>query len=436
MLRKKITAMSIQLPNGCHIGKMSVHPKNWEEPGADLSDEWYIHYRFHDPRYKDKYPKGYLVKARGMNDIESLAERRRVTWGFIENEKKKLQLGYNPVLGKIISANELEISPVTGLAIALEKSFKLLPASITKDKIKNVLVHIQRGIRQLSYDRLPVGEIDQPHLEVLLLKIAQNKEAEYKELRVQAAAASKKQKKNRRPAKAIPDTWGPEAFNSYRAYLQILFKQIKKVGGTKIKPVDDIEKKKGIKKLREEFTAEELQTINDYLKANHYTFWRVMRIFSPSGARETELMGVQKEHVDLPGQRFRVLIKKGKGRWEWKWKTITRSALPLWEEIMKEAAAGDYLFSKDLRPGAVRISARQLGTRWKKHVKWKLGINKDFYDFKHSFTTKVINMALKKIEEATQVAADHNSHTSTAMNKKVYDLESDQRLHRELKEIN
>ena len=107
-------------------------------------------------------------------------------------------------------------------------------------------------------------------------------------------------------------------------------------------------------------------------------------------------MGVQKEHVDLQGQRFRVLVKKGKGKWEWMWKTITRSALPLWEEIMKEAAAGDYLFSNDLRPGRSRISARQLTIRWRRHVKGKLGINKDFYDFKHSFTTKIITMALKK----------------------------------------
>lgn len=428
--------MPLQLPNGCHIGKMSVHPKNWEEPGADLSDEWYIHYRFHDPRYRDKYPKGYLAKTRGMNDIKSLAERRRITRGLIENEKKNLHLGYNPILGKTVSANELEISPVTGLTVALEKAFKLLPASITKDKIENTLVHIQRGIRQLAYDRLPVVDIDQPHLEVLLLKIAENKEAEYKELRTQASVALKKKKENRRPAKAIPDTWGPEAFNSYRAYLQILFKQIKKVGGTKIKPVDDIEKKKGIKKLRVGITADELQRINDFLEPNYYTFWRIIHMFSPSGARETEFMGVQKEQVDLLGQRFRVLIKKGKGRWEWKWKTITRSALPLWEEIMKEAGAGDYLFSEDLRPGPIRISARQLTIRWRRHVKEKLGIDKDFYEFKHTFTTKVISMALKKIDEATQVAARINDHKGTTMNKTVYDLEAGERLHRELKDAN
>lgn len=428
--------MSIQLPNGCHIGKMSVHPKNWEEPGADLSIEWYIHYRFHDPRYRDKYPKGYLAKARGMNDIKGLSNRRRLTRGLIENEKKNLQLGYNPILKKITGSNDLEIPPSTGLTIALQKAFRLLDASITKDKIENALVHIQQGVRQLGYDKFPAGDIRQHHLEVLLLQVAKNKEQEYQQLRDLAQANAGKGKKRRRPAKTIPDKWGPEAFNSYRAYLQILFKQLKKVGATEVKPVDDIEKRTGIKKLRQGISADELQQINDFLEPNYYTFWRIIHMFSPSGARETEFMGVQKEHVELASQRFRVLVKKGKGQWEWKWKTITKSALPLWEEIMKEASAGDYLFSEDLRPGATRISARQLTIRWRRHVKEKLGIDKDFYEFKHSFTTKVISMALKKIDEATQIAADINGHTTTTMNRKVYDLEAGERLHRELKEIN
>lgn len=428
--------MSFQLPNGCHIGKMSVHPKNWEEPGADLSIEWYIHYRFHDPRYKDKWPKGYLAKARGMNDIKSLAERRRITRGLLENEKNNLQQGYSPILGKIVSSNDLEISPSTGLTAALEKAFRLLPDSITKEKMEKALVHIYKAGRQLGYENLPVSSIRQHHLEILLLQIGRTKEEEYKQLRERPVKSNNKVKKTTRPKKAIPDKWGPEAFNSYRAYLQILFKQLKKVGASEVKPVDDIEKKKGIKKLRVGISEDVFQQINTFLRPNYYTFWRVIHMFFPSGARETEFMGVQKEHVELANQRFRVLVKKGKGMWEWKWKTITRAALPLWREVLQEAkASGDFLFSEDLRPGPVRISARQLTIRWRRHVKEKLGITADFYELKHSFTTKVINMALKKIDEATKVAADINDHTSNVMNRTVYDLEAGERLHRELKDL-
>lgn len=426
--------MFLQLPNGCHIGKMSVYPSNWEEPGADLFIDWYIHYRFHHPELKARYPKGYPVHVKGMNDLKSLSERRRVTRGFIENEKNNLLQGYNPFERKFVESNELEIFPAADFAAALDKAFALVPESPTRRKMTNALIHIKKAVHQLGYSRIPVGEIRRHHLEVLLLKIAKNKEAEYQELReLQAEAVPKKR---RRPAKAIPVVWGPEAFNSYRAYLQILFEQLRKVGATEVKPVDDIKKRKGTKKLRVGITSDELERINDFLEPNYYSFWRIIHMFSPSGARETEFMGVQKEHVDLAGQRFRVLVKKGSGQWEWKWKTITRSALPLWEEIMKEAGAGDYLFSEDLRPGPIRISARQLTIRWRRHVKEKLGIDKDFYEFKHTFTTKVISMALKKIDEATQVAADINGHTTTAMNKKVYDLEAGERLHRELKDAN
>lgn len=427
--------MSTSCPNGCHFGKMSVYPSNWETT-TDASIDWYIHFRFHDPIFKHKYPKGYPAKARGFNDIKDLAERRRIVKKILVNEKIRLLRGFNPITGKMHETNDLEISRTTGVATALAKAFKLLPTSKTKDKMKNPLMHIGTAVRQLGYDRLDVGDIRQHHLEVLLLQIGRNKEEEYRKLREVSPVYSKKTKKSRRSQKVVPHTWGPEAFNSYRAYLQMLFKQIKKVGGTEVAPVDDIEKKKGTKKLREGITPEEFETINAFLKPNYPTFWRLIHMFFPSGARETEFMGIQKEHVYLQDQRFRVLVKKGSGQWEWKWKTITRSALPLWEEVLQEAAPGDFLFAKDLRPGPVRISARQLTIRWRWHVKEKLGIDKDFYELKHSFTTKVINMALKKIDDATRVASEVNSHTTTTMNKKVYDLESDQRLHRELKDVN
>lgn len=426
--------MSLQLPNDCHIGKMSVHPANWEDDDADITIEWYIHYRFHDPRYKHKYPKGYPAKVRGMNDEKGLRARQASTRLVLKNERDGLLDGYNPILGHKVGDNDLAISPSTGLSTALGSAYNLVESSPTKDKMKNALAHILNAVRDLGYERLSVGDVRQHHLEVVLLGIAQNKEKEYKAQRASEAVYSKKTRKSRRNKKAIPEKWGPEAFNSYRAYLQMLFKQLKKVGANGVKPVDDIEKRKGTKKLREGITPEEFERINAFLKPNYYTFWRLIHMFHPSGARETEFMGVQKEHVDLPNQRFRVLVKKGKGAWEWKWKTITRSALPLWEEVLREAAAGDFLFSKDLKPGPVRISPRQLTIRWRWHVKDKLGIDKDFYEMKHSFTTKVISMALKKIDEATMVAAEINSHTTTTMNKKVYDLEADQRLHRELRD--
>jgi site-specific recombinase XerD len=409
-----------ELPRGCHIGKMSVHPRNWDNDQAEVSIEWYIHYRFHDPRFKAQHPKGFLVIVKGdMNASKKLTDRQRIAKRILENERANLAKGFNP---HGLEESEFEISPTAEFAGALQKAYMLLPETITKTKIGKALVHIQAAISQLRYHQIPVAEIRQRHLEVLLLKIARNKEEEYDRQR----SLPKNQ------GKRIPAGWGPEAFNSYRAYLQILFKQLKRLGATEVKPVEDIEKRKGVKKLRIGITRETFDKINEHLKPNYYTFYRLIHMFFPSGARETEFMGIQKEHVDLAGQRFRVLVKKGKGSWSWAWKTITPKAMPLWEEIMQEAAADQYLFSEDLLPGAVRISARQLTIRWRKHVKAKLGIEADFYELKHTFTTKVITMALKKIDDASKVAAGINNHTSTAMEKQTYDLEAGERLHREL----
>ena len=39
------------LPNGCRIGKISVHPAGWDLPGATTKNDWYIHYRFQHSKH-------------------------------------------------------------------------------------------------------------------------------------------------------------------------------------------------------------------------------------------------------------------------------------------------------------------------------------------------------------------------------------------------
>lgn len=418
--------MPISLPNGCRIGKISVHPINWEDKDADLSDEWYIHYRFHHPFGKSKFPKGYPVKIRGMNDEQTLQERRRVTRHLISSELDALKNGHNPIPVRfgIGMGDELHISPYTGFMAALLAAFKLVPESRTKKRMTNALPNLQRAAAQLHFQDTPICEVRQRHLEVLLIKVSRNKKEEYDKLRVSLKPGQK----------PPPDEWGPEAYNHYRAYLQILFKMLKRLGANEAKPVDDIEKRKGIKKARVGLTVKDFEKI-ELLKRDNYTFWRLIHVFFRSGARETEMMGIQKLHVDMdfaPYGRYQVLVKKGRGSWEWVWKTITWEVRPLWEELMRDAAPGDYIFSKGLKPGAVKISERQITARWLLWGKKRLGIAADFYEFKHQYTTQVINKALRKIDEATRVAADLNNHKSTKMNREVYDLESGDRLHREL----
>lgn len=434
----------MQLPHGARMGKLSVHPSNWDQPdapgkaGPTTKEDWYIFYRWHHPEHPR--PKGNLIILKGMNEEKKLSERRKVVRGLVENEIAQLKDGWNPITRKLIpvKTNDLEIPPSYPFSPSFDKAYNLLPETTTKSEVRKALPHFKKAMRQLKYENLPIGEVRQHHLEVMLIQVGRNKKDEYEKLRAAPVKYSENTRLSRRlkGKKAVPAEWGAAGFNHYRSYLQMLFKQLKKVGATEVKPVDDIEKKKAVKKRRKGLTTEEMNMINTVVRVNHYTFWRFIQIFYRSGARVTELMRLKKEDVELASQRFHILLKKGKGAHEEVPKTITKEVLHLWQEVMIEARRGEYLFAADLRPGAVAISSKQVTIRWRWHVKEKLGIEADFYELKHKNTTQVISMALRKIDEATRIAANVNSHKTTDMSRKIYDLESGERLHRELKDVN
>jgi hypothetical protein len=137
-------------------------------------------------------------------------------------------------------------------------------------------------------------------------------------------------------------------------------------------------------------------------------------------------MKVRKEDIDISGQRFKVTVSKGKVNRE-VWKTIKDIALPYWLELYQLSKAGDYIFSKNLLPNSYPIRPDQLGRRWKKYVKVQLGIDADLYALKHLNTTQTVD------ELGAGLAALHNSHTSTAMVNKVYDVGRNDREHERLK---
>lgn len=89
----------------------------------------------------------------------------------------------------------------------------------------------------------------------------------------------------------------------------------------------------------------------------------------------------------------------------------------------------DYFFSKNLVPGADKISAVQITRRWHKYVKNQLYISADFYSLKLSRSTETAK------DHGVNVAAAQNSHTTTAMVFNVYNLQAQQRNHEILKKV-
>jgi hypothetical protein len=91
------------LPNGCKCSPLKVSPNNWETAKASLKKKWYIYYRFYDPSYKDRYPKGKLRIIKGMNEAKTLEERREITCALMDMELRELKkMGYHPILEKHI----------------------------------------------------------------------------------------------------------------------------------------------------------------------------------------------------------------------------------------------------------------------------------------------------------------------------------------------
>lgn len=244
---------------------------------------------------------------------------------------------------------------------------------------------------QIRLEHLPVAEARRKHIKAILAQVGQNKGG-----------------------------WSAVNYNKYRGYLHSLFKEMVQLEAIELNPVTDIERMKGLRKIRQVLKPEERKMVVEHLAANYPEFQRFVQIFFHCGARRTELLMVKVKDVDLVAQTYKVLIKKGREYLEVE-KPIKNIALPYWQDVVAGGGLKDYVFSFGLMPGSSSIRPDQVTRRWEEHVKKKLEITADFYSLKHLNTTEVV----EALDE--QAAAKLNSHTSTAMVVGVYDLRNKSR---------
>jgi integrase len=177
------------------------------------------------------------------------------------------------------------------------------------------------------------------------------------------------------------DKFSEKRFNKARAYLMSLFSYMIEMGAVNSNVHRDVRKMVETENERLILTDKEVDLIKKYLYEYNRPFYKFMLMFYYSGARIKELMTLQGRDVDLIQQKYKCLIKKGKRRTVSR--TIRNVALPLWREQMKYCKPDDFVFSKELLPGSVVISSRQVAIRWRRHVKIPLGIKCNFYALKH-----------------------------------------------------
>ena len=396
----------IQLPHNCHCGDLSVSPKNWKQVTASIKKDWFISYRFYDPKFLDTHPNGKLRIVKGMNSYHKLDTRRNATKTILDTEMSLLlHDGFNPI-SNICTPPEIlasyEIEPTTPVLTALQFAFERIEVEEgTRRDIKSMLKYVSLAAKKLKLDSIEISKLQRKHIKLILEQV-----------------------------KIIRKVFSNSRFNKYRTYLMILVEELAELDAIDNNPLSGIKKKKETVTLKDLLTDQQRIAVNAHLYSNYRNFWQFLHIFFHSGSRIIELCRVKVMDVDIPNQRCKYLIKKGR-EWVEVWRPIKNSVLELWAAQIKDACSTDYIFSVGLQPGVDIISSSQIGRRWKRLVKNNkaLGVTADFYSLKHLNTDETA--ALLDLKDA----AAQNSHKSTIVTMKHYALGEKDRQNERLKKV-
>jgi integrase len=399
----------------CYFTEIKVVPATWKETGKakpSLDKDWYFYYRFYDPTVKDKAGKikPLLVIGKGMNKFKSLSDRRSYTEALIKDEVKHLTIdGFNPITSSYMIEQEDpfegEIDPDTPFIEALKKAKDLLNCGErTRIDIKSVLKGCEKAAAQLRFLDFPVCKIGRKHIKKLLARC----EAIY--------------------------GLGPVRYNLYRGYLSMLYKELVEQEAVAGNPIRDISKRVAVHKLKIVLTPDERTRIDAHLRQVFPEFGMFIHLFFHSGGRKTELRQLQPPMVNLEKQTYRCTVKKGRQYKEVE-RTIKDIALPYWRYFLQDCRDDQFIFGTRFKPGDKPIGNDMPTRYWQEYVKATadkggLDIKVDFYALKHLNTTETVDL----LDE--YAAAAQNSHTSTAMVKKVYDVKQTDRQHERLKKAN
>jgi integrase len=399
---------------------MQVIPGTWKSSKKSMKQDWILYYRYYNPLIRNDKGKikAKLVRIKRMNSFTDWDTRIAATEELMEVELSMLHAGYDPWKREIRQINDISVA--TPLSQALQFALeKMEVVERVRDEARNILKYVQEALILLRIDIIPVSEVEASHMAALMVYLRENMPHIIEILQARGTKIK------------ASEMFTPAKYNRYRANLQMLFKVLKKrFHVIKTNPIEDVEKMKKVRKLRQVLTQEERNKVKDHLYTYHRDLWRFMHIFHQSGSRETELLLVKGRDVNLLNQTFkRTVSKRKEGPTEVE-TAITNSSLPFWKEALENCLPNQYMFSKNLKPGDRPINPNQINKYWRKYVKIPLGIEADIYSLKHSFTTE-----LRAILTAKEVA-EHNAHQNTEMVETVYDVEALSREQKKIKSVN
>lgn len=388
-----------ELRNGCSRTEVFISPKNYKSlrNKSDLQKDWFVECRFHDPKFVGKYPKGFQYRKRA--NFETIQERKeavKILKELMENELDKKF--FNPITQTYMRSEGNELHPKIDFKSAIENGMgKLSGSEKHLSDVKIAMNRFCKALDEMNYSFLATDEIKIWHIRNVF---------DYMNLQKT-----------------------PNYYNKFRQYLSDLFKLFIQFNCAETNPMRDIPKAKLQPKFREVLTDRELMFIDPYLKKNYYSFYRYRMIFGFSAGRTAEFFRVQKKHVDIEKQEFKVLIKKGPYS-VWETKIILLDAVPFWNEILElSKSPDDYLFSVGLIPGPKPIKPYQITKRWERLVKNSdkikdendevLKITADFYSLKHKLIDDLEELQSETpiipIGNPAQILANHKTESTTGI---------------------
>jgi hypothetical protein len=412
-----------KLGNDCTLSKITVTPRNWKSPKANLNMQWEISYRFKDGNLKRTFQKRHWIPA----ELTTYQQRKNYIEKVIRSiDEKIVDQGFNPITKKttpkvapdFIAAQKVANNTMN-IVDALEYAFKKLNCVRQyQDNVKYMKNYFITITKKQNMDQVLAKDFDEQYIKYILEESGKQKRLDRIEYEKKGTGQ-----------KIVGEPWNNNRYNYWRALLNslmIILEDDKIIPRVFTKGVKQLKKTENKRRVIDE---NERKVLNKAYKDGliPYETWRYIVVFYQTFRRHAEFRRIKREHIKLEKQKVEIHQLKGRN-YKWVDATIIDDALPFWKELYEQAKPGQYIFSKGLKPGDTEVNPKQFSRLWNRLMKKKLGIEADSYTLKH---WALDELAAKLELEAAQKAAGHSSAKVT----RLYAQTEDERQHNRLKKV-
>lgn len=337
---------------GCKRSEFIISPANYKEITADHTKlQWFVMCRF----YEEDREKPFVFKKKVFKTLSLKDKKKSIPIILAEMESALDVRDYNPRTKQYMFSQE-GLHRDMYFITALQEALKLRVISEGyRRSIKSYIRKVEKSAKKLKLDYLKIHEVELSHVKKLLNDCAVSN-CDYN-----------RTKKNLSP----------------------LFADLVDESCIKVNPCTNLKSRSHISSIKKIFTDKELKKVFEHIKETKPNFVNYFQVFLMSGSRNTELLQLQKKHVNLDKREFVILIKKG-SLYQWETRPIYHLAVPFWEDQLNLCKSDDdYLFGANFLPAKRSKGKDSVYHFWKRNIMVPLGIDVTIYSLKHYFLDKL-----------------------------------------------